>query len=307
MGRTKSLSTKSFKSSSSQPQSFVASPSNGTRKTRNSVNMNKYFLGKPSFSTNPFSFQATSKLVSNSEIISSFAGAFIRNWIREQQKENMTKKYNFYEFSYFNEKNKIVDVNGKDTKFDLSKDTFVIIKVKNPAPREHYPNHWYFKTPDSPPDKNEIVSSTGWHGKKDLKYTNSYTLDWQLVSTNQFCMIYAFYGIIVPLQEQKLLPVDNRKYVDDERIRQIFDTDENNRQTMYRGIDYTNQDKNTSTILTFLLRFITTYIGSPLMTKSIKDGSDAYKKNHKKSYELRDVLNQIQDGISNPHHHRPQW
>jgi len=113
--------------------------------------------------------------------------------------------------------------------------------------------------------------------------------------------------MIVPIQEQQLLPVHNRKYVDDERIKQIFDADENNRQSMYTGIDFTNQDKNTSTILSFLLQFITTYIGSSLLTKSIKEGSDAYKKNHKKSYELRDVLNQIQDGISHPHHHRPQW
>jgi hypothetical protein len=307
MGRTKSLSTKSFKVSNSNSLSSVASSLNGTRRTRNIVNMNKYFLGKPTFSTNPFSFQASPKIKSNSEIISSFAGAFIRNWIREQQKENMTKKYNFYEFSYLNGKNKIVDVNGKDTKLDLSKDTIIIIKVKNPAPVEHYPNHWYFKTPDSQLDSNEILLPTGWHSKKDLKYTNSYTLDWQLVSTNQFCMIYAFYGIIVPIKDQKLLLVDNRKYVDDERIKQIFDTEEKNRQSLYNGLDFKNQDKNTSTILTFFLQFITTYIGSSLMTKSIKDGSDAYKKNHKKSYELRDVFNQIQDGISHPHYHRPQW
>jgi len=304
MGKSEKKKSKTIKSNTSRANISTADT---TRKMRKSFNlMNKYFLGNP-ISKN-IKFQISSnKLKTNSEIISSFAGAFIRNWIRKQQEQNLN--YFFYELSYMNDKLIIKDVNGKDTKMSFSSKNYMIIKVKSPAPPHHYPNHWYFKTPTSQEDNSDNLSPTGWKHKKKLPYTNSYTLDWQLVSTNQFCMIYALYGTIVPLNEQTLVHVENRNNIKDDRIKIIFETDEEKRKNLYEGIDFTNQNKNTSTILTFFLNLIKTYIYSDpdLIMKSVKDGSDAYKKKHNKSYTLKDVIDQIQDGIKFPEHHKPEW
>jgi len=315
-----------------------------------------------------FSVNAKSKVTPKSEIISSFAAAFNRNWIRKQQEEwNLKKKeewirieredlnnkkkqekqkewihnnppYYLYELSYDEHGLHIFDVNGDELKNTLpeksmpnmknekkqdtpfnealkilkSKNSFIILKVRSNAPPDHYGNHWYFNTPDSIIDTSYQLSTDGWvpksKPKTGLMYTNSYTLDWQFVATNQFCMIYALYGVIVPKDDQKitLYSVNNSETIDADRIQQIYANGEH----LYDGIDYTNQDKNTSTILTFLKNVIQACLNSSdyqLVMKSVTDGSAAYKKKHNKSYSLNEVMAQIQNGIENPELHRPLW
>lgn len=313
-----------------------------------------------------FSVNTKSKVTPKSEIISSFAAAFNRNWIRKKQDEWNLKKqeewirieredsnkkkqekqkewirnnppYYLYELSYDENKLHIFDVNGdelstlpeksmssmknekkRDTPFNeaikhlKTKNSFIILKVRSNAPPDHYGNHWYFNTPDSIIDTSDQLSTNGWvpksKPKTGLMYTNSYTLDWQFVATNQFCMIYALYGVIVPKDVQKttLYSVNNDEMIDADRIQQIYTNGEN----LYDGIDYANQDKNTSTILTFLKNVIQACLNSSdyqLVMKSVTEGSSAYKKKHNKSYSLNNVMEQIQNGIENPEFHRPLW
>jgi hypothetical protein len=132
---------------------------------------------------------------------------------------------------------------------------YFIIKVLSNAPEWYYPAHWYFQTPTSPEDATKMMenSDTIWEGRKSKKepvrtLNNSYALGWQVNRSNQFCMLYALYG---------LLTEDVEKSNPFTKIRLLQDSEIDGRE----GEDYEdeNQIENTRLVITFFCEVLDKY------------------------------------------------
>ena len=196
---------------------------------------------------------------SNINIISSFASTFIREYVKK------TPNHVYGELDDDNGKCFLYNTNGKEKKMTKQaiykelkkkkKTHYFIIKVMANAPVWYYPAHWYFQTPFSPDDTSKMMeeSDTLWKGRTPEKepirtLNNSYAMRWQVNRSNQFCMLYALYGLM-----SKNLDVHPFK-----TVKLLKDSDiESRHNTVYNRDP--NQNQNTSNLLSFFTFILQEY------------------------------------------------
>lgn len=273
--------------------------------------------------------------------ISSFASAYIRNWINTQQhvmygeiglkeldnanKDNTSVREDISKI-YTNYPNEIA-VTGveevveyiREHKYNIK----FIIKVLRTAPSSNYtkPNkskksnkpeaykdyglygsHWYFATSNSPIDDHEFIRKEAGIGKNheivDTGLMNSYFLQWQATATNQFCMLYALYGIYYYdenyKREQKSifkkLPVIDAKLLNEKKGNFCY--------------NHPVQNNNTGELLSWFLGVLGTYkTDDDLIADSIEMGTKTY---HGK-YTKYDIFSYLKEGIETPEKFLPSW
>ena len=258
-----------FESASPLTSVFSPSPSSSSsRRSKKSAKSAKPAKPtKSAKSTKPAKFKCKD---SNVNMISSFASTFIREYVKK------TPNHIYGELDDDNSKCFLYDSNGNEKKMTKQaiykelkkkkKTHYFIVKVLPNAPQWYYPAHWYFQTPFSLDDNTKMMenSDTIWQGSKPLKepkrtLNNSYALQWQINRSNQFCMLYALYGLMS--KNIHIHPFKPVKMLKDSEIEAIPN-----------GTSYhtdPNQNKNTSALLTFftsILQEHTDLFESPLQT-----------------------------------------
>ena len=214
----------------------------------------------------------------NINIISSFASTFIREYVKK------TPNHIYGELDDDNSKCFLYNSNGREkqmTKQAIYKELkkkkkthYFIIKVMPNAPEWYFPAHWYFQTPFSPDDNTKSIedSDTIWKGSAPMieptrTLNNSYALRWQINRSNQFCMLYALYGLMS--KNLDIHPFKPVKMLKDSVIEAFPSGTAYNRDT--------NQNQNTSTLLTFftsILQEHTDLFDSPLDTAPLLKTDD---------------------------------
>lgn len=195
-----------------------------------------------------------------------------------------------------------------------------IVKVLDPAPDGYYPKHWYFSTPSSEIDNSTKPLEYLQYQNKNSKITNlpsrsmnnSYNLNWQALATNQFCILYALYGIL----DHSDTKINFQEINNDKIAPEIIENADKNK----LQYDDQSQRHNTIQLLTWFKNLIlststnitekVTFYGAKQLYaekgyKILPSSRDRFNKTGK--YNIDDVLNAINQGIQTPEIFAPDF
>ena len=231
--------------------------------------------------------------------ITSYGSQYVREWLKTNNgyygeirgQKHCTLKFNGRLVIGFEH----VTLARFETKLRELKPTHICIVKSEVAVSDYYAKHWYFQSPHSPNDTCRPVNRP----KKTLN--NSYFLDWQISKTDQFCMLYAFYGATRPKEywdkhsEKPFHDFKQVPYHDDDSTLDVAGKEYNS----------LSQDHNTKKIMQFFLNHITSE-----EEKNSKVVSDANRKRIDAisvKFSIEDLKHKLQEGVDNPEWFKPSW
>ena len=230
--------------------------------------------------------------------ITSYGSQYIREWLRENDgyygeihgKNKCLLKYEGKVIPEFDN----VSLSVFETELRRLKPTNICIVKCFVAVSDYYASHWYFQSPYNPNDFHRK------HGKPKT-LNNSYALDWQISKTDQFCMLYAFYGATRP-----------KSYWDQHCKDPFFDFEqvpnhEDNSSLDVAGKWYhsLSQNQNTKKLMKFFLDHIT--------SEEAKDSNVVSVANKKRrdassvKFSIKDLKDKLQEGVDHPGLFKPYW
>lgn len=238
-------------------------------------------------------------------VINSFTANLIRRWCDENDAyygELCVKQSAECFLKYQGTIETFSSVAAIEKKLAKLKNTHICI-VKSMCSSKHggkryYTNHWYFQTPLSPsrPELNEKIT-----------LSNSYGLGWQVEKSDQFCMVYAFFGALQKEEFWKKHRANPYFY-----FKQVPDVKNCGLNLANRTFGNEVQNENTVKLMTFLLDFVDKH--SELCKQTIQDihkkmpkGVKGIVSKRKRKYDFAVLRKTIQDAKTNPRLVLPVW
>ena len=231
--------------------------------------------------------------------ITSYGSQYVREWLKANNgyygeirgQKNCTLKFNGMPVKGYEN----VSLRSFETKLRELKPTHICIVKSEVAVSDYYAKHWYFQSPHSPNDTCRSV------GKPQKTLTNSYSLDWQISKTDQFCMLYAFYGATQP-----------KEYWEDHSKDPYFDFKQvpyhaDNSALDVAGKEYysLSQNHNTKKLMQFFLNHITSEQSKVSNVLSVTNRKRLNASSVK--FSIQELKDKLKEAIDHPELFKPLW
>jgi hypothetical protein len=195
-----------------------------------------------------------------------------------------------------------------------------IVKITTDCPinKGFYPAHWYFSSPSSPNDISRDIADAAVYNNDQNKngaltpaqiknaikdmltprcLNNSYALGWQATATNQFCMMYALYGVHFYSEQNYLSSITMNK-VPAVTPKEIYLASKND--LLFND---PVQNRNTKLLLTWFRKFMSEKFNRAELSSIVHSGNTYFGDR----YGLREVIKCVDNGIKNPELFLPSW